>query len=160
MTAIRVFLSRLVTRLRRRERDVAPEIEAHLELLTAQYMRDGMSEREAIQAARRALGNITHITESYRQQTGLAFADALARDVRFASRLFQRNPWFSATAVMTMAIGIGSTTAVFTVVDQFLFRPPPYLHGDRLVQVIGLDRPNGGRVKNLNARRLAGRRAS
>src|SRR6185436_16480529 len=98
-------------------------------------------------------------TESCRQQTRWAYLDALARDIRFASCLFRRNPWFSATAVMTIAIGIASTTAVFTMADQLLFRPPPYLHGDRLFQVVGLDRPNGGGGNNLNAHRLAGWRA-
>jgi putative ABC transport system permease protein len=156
LTAIRVLISRLLTTLRGRERDLAPEIEAHLELLTEQYTRSGLSEVEARQAAHRAFGNITHITESYQLQTGWSFLDALARDIRFASRLFQGNPWFSATAVMTVAIGIGSTTAVFTVADQLLFRPPPYLDGDRLVQVVGLDRPNGGGGNNLNAHRLVG----
>jgi len=70
--------------------------------------------------------------------------DRLAQDFRFALRLFRRNPWFTATAVATLALGIGATTTVFTIVDRVVFRPPPYLFGDRLVQVIGLSGPNGG----------------
>jgi putative ABC transport system permease protein len=82
--------------------------------------------------------------------------DRLARDVQFAVRLLHRNPGFALTAILTIALGIGANTTVFTIVDHVLFRPPPYLAGDRLVQVTGLNRPAGSGGNNLNAHRFLG----
>jgi putative ABC transport system permease protein len=82
--------------------------------------------------------------------------DRLAQDVQFAFRLLHRNPGFALTAILTIALGIGANTTVFTIVDHVLFRPPPYLAGDRLVQVAGLDRRGGGGGNNLNAHRILG----
>ncbi|HEU4694925.1 MAG TPA: ABC transporter permease [Vicinamibacterales bacterium] len=82
--------------------------------------------------------------------------DRLAQDVGFAFRLLQRNPGFALTAVLTLALGISANTTVFTIVDHVLFRPPPYLAGDRLVQVAGLDRPGGSGGNTLNAHRILG----
>ena len=156
MTALRVLLSRLLATVHGRERDLTPEIETHLELLIEQYLRAGMSDAEARQAAHRAFGGVTYTQESCRQQSRWSALDALLRDIRFAWRLARRRPWLSVAAVAMIAIGVGASTAVFTITDYFLFRPPPYLHGDRLVQVVGLDRPNGGGGNNLNAHRLSG----
>jgi putative ABC transport system permease protein len=82
--------------------------------------------------------------------------DRLAQDARFALRLSRRSPWFAATALATLALGIGACTTVFTVVDHVLFRSPPYFDGDRLVQVIGLDGPRGGGGNILNAHLIRG----
>lgn len=82
--------------------------------------------------------------------------DRLMRDVTFAFRLLHRNPTFALTAIMTVALGIAANTTVFTMVDHVLFRPPPYLAGDRLVQVAGLNRPGGSGGNNLNAHRILG----
>ena len=82
--------------------------------------------------------------------------DRLAQDVRFALRLLHRNPGFALTAILTIALGIGANTTVFTMVDHVLFRPPPYLAGDRLVQISGLDKPGGSGGNNLNAHRILG----
>jgi putative ABC transport system permease protein len=82
--------------------------------------------------------------------------DRFAQDVHFAVRLLQRNPGFALTATLTIALGIGANTTVFTIVDHVLFRPPPYLAGDRLVQVSGLNKPGGSGGNNLNAHRILG----
>jgi putative ABC transport system permease protein len=82
--------------------------------------------------------------------------DRLAQDVRFAVRLLHRNPGFALTAILTIALGIGANTTVFTIVDHVLFRPPPYLAGDRLVQVAGLNKPGGSGGNNLDAHRILG----
>jgi hypothetical protein len=82
--------------------------------------------------------------------------DRLVQDLRFALRLFRGNPWFTITALSTLGLGIGATTTVFTVVDGVLFRPPPYLDGDRLVQVMGLDGPHGAGGNILNAHLIRG----
>jgi len=82
--------------------------------------------------------------------------DRLFQDIRFALRLFRINRWFTAMVLATLALGIGATTTVFTVVDRVVFRPPPYLDGDRLVQIAGLDGPRGGGGNILNAHLIRG----
>ncbi len=84
------------------------------------------------------------------------WGDRLAQDVRFASRMLHRSPGFALTAILTIALGISANTTVFTMVDHVLFRPPPYLAGDRLVQVSGLNKPGGSGGNNLNAHRILG----
>ena len=96
------------------------------------------------------------VKEVMRDMRRGGWGDRLAQDVRFASRLLQRNPGFALTAILTIALGISANTIVFTMVDHVLFRPPPYLAGDRLVQVAGLNKPGGSGGNNLNAHRILG----
>jgi predicted permease len=141
---------------RRRERDLDEEIRSHLRMATEDRAAPGVDPGDAEYAARREFGNVALVKDVTRDMWPGGWLDRLAQDVRFAFRLLHRNPGFALTAMLTIALGIGANTTVFTIVDHVLFRPPPYLAGDRLVQVVGLDRPGGSGGNNLNAHRILG----
>ncbi len=141
---------------RRRERDLEEEIRSHLRMAADDRVDESADPAEANRRARREFGSVALVKDVTRDTWAGGWFDRLAQDVRFALRLFRRNPWFAATAVLTIALGIGANSTIFTIVDQVLFRPPPYLDGDRLVQVYGLNRPGGSGGNNLNAHRLLG----
>src|ERR1041385_987501 len=96
-------------RRRQREADLQREIQAHLDLEAAEH--GGPA------AARRALGNVAAIQEATRETWGWTSLERLARDVRFALRMLRRTPAFTAVAVLSLALGIGANTAIFTLMD-------------------------------------------
>ena len=117
----------------RSEVQLDEELRSHLELLIEENLRKGMSPEEAHYAARREFGGVEQTKELYREQRGLPFLDALLQDLRVALRGFRNRPAFALVAILTLALGIGSTTAVFSVVDRILFRSLPYPHDEQLV---------------------------
>src|SRR5271154_2385381 len=135
MDRLRVVAARLLGLLRTRRADESldAELRTHLELLTEENIRRGMNAAQATEAARREFGGIEQAKEAYRDQSGLPFLDTLLQDLRFALRTLQRQPGFSTAAILILALGIGATTAVFSVVDRILFRSLPYPADDRLV---------------------------
>ena len=120
---------------RRRYNDLSVSIQEHLEEKIDELMEDGMSREEATRTARREFGNVTLIEEHSREVWQWHWIENLLRDVRYALRGFRKNPLFTVTVIATLALGIGATTAVFSVVDPILFRSLPYAHADRLVSV-------------------------
>jgi putative ABC transport system permease protein len=135
MGALRVLASRLLGLFHRRrvEEDLDAEVRSHLQLLTEENIRRGMAPEEARHAARREFGGVEQTKELYRDQRGLSFLDTLLQDVRFALRGLLKRPGFTAAAILILALGVGATTAVFSVVDRILFRSLPYPQDDRLV---------------------------
>jgi putative ABC transport system permease protein len=135
MAAPRVLLSRFLDLLfrRRREARLSQEIREHLELLADEYIAAGMTPGEARQAARRAFGGIEQVKETYRDQRGLPFVDALGQDVRFAARLLRRNPGFAATAVLVLGVGIGVNNMLFTILYAHTLRGLPVDRVDRVM---------------------------
>src|SRR2546423_3423317 len=117
----------------KRERDLDSELRAHLQMLTEDNTRRGLTPEEAAQAARREFGGFEQTKEAYREQRSLPFIDTLVQDLRFALRMLAKKPAFALVAVLTLAVGIGATSAVFSVVDRILFRSLPYPQDDRLV---------------------------
>src|SRR5205823_1593911 len=113
---------------------------AHIRMHTDDGVRAGLSEEEARRQALIRLGNAEQARQAYRERAGLPFLDTLMQDVRYALRGLRRNPAFALTAIVTLALGMGASTAVFSVVDRILFRPLPYAHPDQLVSV-GLTAP-------------------
>lgn len=111
------------------------EIQEHLELLAERFVRRGMSPEEAAQAARRQFGNVTRIKEERRELTLAGTLDGLIRPVRFALRQLAGNPLFTATAVLSIALGIGANTAIFTLFDQLVLRPLPVPEPHQLVMI-------------------------
>jgi len=135
MVALRSWLSRLIGMFRRSRRDseLNAELQAHLDLLTAENMRRGMTPDEARYAAQREFGGVEQTKAAYREQRGLPFIDTLLQDLRFALRMLGKKPGFALVAILTLAVGIGATSAVFSVVDRILFRSLPYPQDERLV---------------------------
>ena len=116
-----------------RDADFASELESHVQMHMDDNLRTGMTPEAAHREALMRLGGVEQTKEAYRDQRGLPWLDALLPDLRFALRMLATRPGFSAVAILTLALGIGATTAVFSVVDRVLFRSLPYPHDDRLV---------------------------
>jgi putative ABC transport system permease protein len=129
---------RVFTRPRAHEQAAAEEVEFHLGLdaMQREHAAHGaLSTTDAHRAARRRFGNVTYYQEETRRVAGLASLDTLRQDVRFAIRSFRRTPTFTAVAVLTLAIGIGANTAIFSAVDALLLRPLPFREPERLVSL-------------------------
>jgi putative ABC transport system permease protein len=129
----------------RADADAAREINAHLALLEDEYRRRGMSQDEARLAARRALGSAAHTADLHRDARMFVWIDDAWRDLAHGARMLRRTRGFTAVAVITLALGIGANTAIFSVLSAVLLRPLPYPHADRLVQVFtpAVERPGG-----------------
>ena len=122
-------------RRRRRDDDLAEELRGHLRLAIEERVARGESYAHAERAARREFGNLGVVSEVTREMWGGAWLERLMQDVRYGARTLRRSPAFSLVAGLTLALGIGATTAMFTIVHAVLLRPLPYPQSDRLVQV-------------------------
>ena len=138
LTFIRIAGSRVRGWLQQRHRDaeLGDEIQAHLDLLTDEFVCRGLSQDEARAAARREFGGVEHMKDSYRDQRGFPFVDSLLQDLRYATRTLRRSPGLASTAIASLALGIGATTAVFSVLNAVMLRPLPVSQPDRLVQLV------------------------
>jgi predicted permease len=130
---------RLRTLLRpgRRARDIEDEIAFHLAMRQAEHERDGLASEIARRTAARQFGNVTALKEQTRNMWTFPSFESLVQDLRYALRTLRRGPGFALVAVLVLAIGIGATTAMFSLVDTMLVRGLPYPHADRLVVLIG-----------------------
>ena len=117
------------------DRERLEDVESYLQMETAENIARGMPEREARDAAQRKLGNRTLIREEIYRMNTIGFLDTLGRDVRYGLRALRHNPTFTMVALLTLAIGIGANTAVFSVVNAVLLKPLPYPDAERLVAV-------------------------
>jgi predicted permease len=123
------------------------ELDLHLEQLTREYITEGMSEADARDRARREFGSIDVWKEQCRDVRRVSFARDAIRDIAYAGRLFRKSPAFTTTAVLSLALGIGANTAIFTLVDAVLLRMLPVLEPAELVEVGRL----GGRTLSYPA---------
>jgi len=129
------WLNRLRSVFRRHklDRDLSDELGFHVEMRTRENLAAGMSREEARYAALRAFGNVSVVREETREMWGFHRLESVGQDLRYGLRAAWRSPAFTLTALVAMALGIGATTAVFSVVDRLLFRSLPYPDADRLV---------------------------
>ena len=127
MKTLRRFFRRLTcgARTRQDEERLRAEIEEHLALQTAENLRAGLSPGEARRQAVLKFGAVEAIKEEYREQRGLPFVETLERDTRYALRRLRKSPAFTFTVILTLALGIGATTSIFTLVHAVLMKPLP-----------------------------------
>ncbi len=137
MKLLRAWMSRLAGMLpnARRERELADEIEGHLQMHIDDNLRAGMSPEQARREAIWKLGGVESTVEAYRERSTMPFLENLLQDARFAVRQLRKNPGFTATAVLMLALGMCASVAIFAFVDAALIKPLPYANPRKLVAV-------------------------
>jgi putative ABC transport system permease protein len=119
----------------RAERDLAREIGSHLELLQDEFQRRGMNTEEARLAAKRTYGGIEQIKELHREARSWFWLEQARQDTRYSVRTLLKSPAFSLIAVLTLALGIGANTAIFSLIDSVMLKSLPVSHPEQLLQV-------------------------
>src|SRR5215813_9965302 len=126
---------RMIWRRRKIEREMDAEMRFHLEMEAAKNLRRGMSEEEAGLAARRSFGGVEQVKEEYRDVARFRRLEEFWQDLRYGARMLLKTPGFTAAAALTLALGVGANTAVFSVVYATLLKPLPYPEAERIYGV-------------------------
>lgn len=130
-----VWKIRHLLRRRHLEAQLEEEMQHHLEALAAQLEQRGMTPQDARREARRQFGNLTHTVETHRRMRGAAWLEDAAHDLRLALRMLVRTPGLALVAVAAIALGVGANTAIFSMMDQVLYRLLPVKEPERLVRL-------------------------
>ena len=135
MSRLKIFLSRLrgLFWKRNSEQELADEIQLHLEMQIEDFERQGMNPDEARYAALRKFGGVDQVKQKYRDRRGLPFVETFLRDLGYGARMLRRSPIVTTVAILSLALGIGANTALFSVVDAVLLKTLPVEAPDRLL---------------------------
>ena len=152
MDFLRSLTSRIAALFRTRKLDdsLTEELGAHIDMAVEDHMGRGMAEADARRLALREFGGVTQVRETYREQRGLPLLEQVRRDVRFGIFQLWKSPGFALTAILTLALGVGANTTVFSMINGLLLRPLPVPESDRLV-VLAINR--GGPRTRASPRR-------
>ena len=134
---MRVLFSKLMAMLRRRslDQDFDAEVEAHLEMLVEQNISRGLTPDEARRAALRGMGNVTRVKESQRESRGLPQIETLFADLKYGARTLRANPGFTLIAALTLTLGVGVVTTVFTAYNAIALKPLPVADPSQVVRL-------------------------
>src|SRR5438270_13448837 len=137
VSTMRILISRLkgLFASQRQDQELNEELQAHLEMLVEENRRKGMPEDQARRAARLTLGGIAQTEEAYREARGLHFVQTFFQDLRYALRMLRRAPGFAAVVVISLALGIGANTAIFSAIDAVMLRMLPVEDPQQLVML-------------------------
>ena len=137
MTRLRIFFHRLLGLFLKRklERELEEEIRSHLEMQIEDNLRQGMSLEDSRRAARLKFGGVEQVKEAYRDKSRLGWIESLWQDLRYGARALLRRPIFTLAIILTLALGIGANTAIFSVFNGIVLKPLPYKDPNRLVNV-------------------------
>jgi MacB-like periplasmic core domain len=137
MQKLRILFLRIITLFKRRHLDAEldEELQAHIALAIEDNVRRGMTRQQARTAALRSFGGVSQIRDAYREQRGFAFFESFLQDLKFGTRTLLRSWGFAVVALLTLTLGIGATTAIFSIVDAVLLRPLPYSDPGQLVTI-------------------------